>query len=54
MVENISNVTFKTPDGRYVLIALNTNDTFKIFNIKQNDKWFTTTLQAGDVGTYIW
>lgn len=51
---NISTVAFKTPAGKKVLIAVNTGAVSEIFNIKFNDKWTTTSLQAGDVGTYIW
>lgn len=51
---NISTVAFKTPVGKKVLIAVNTGTVSEIFNIKFNNKWTTTSLQAGDVGTYIW
>jgi glucosylceramidase len=51
---NINTVAFKTPTGKKVLIAVNIGNTSEIFNIKFNDKWATTSLQAGDVGTYIW
>ena len=51
---NINTVAFKTPAGKKVLIAVNTGAVSEIFNIKFNDKWTTTSLQAGDVGTYIW
>ncbi len=48
------NVCFKRPDGKKVLIVLNDGSRSSTFNIKHNGKWFTTTLAAGDVATYIW
>lgn len=51
---NLNNVAFKTPSGKKVLIVENDGNTSEIFNIKQNGKWITTSLEAGSVGTYIW
>lgn len=51
---NLSNVAFKTPAGKKVLIVVNTGSTGELFNIKYNGKWVTTSLDAGSVGTYIW
>ncbi len=51
---NFSNVAFKTPEGKKVLIVLNDNSTSQQFNIKFNGKTVTTTLDKGAVGTYIW
>jgi glucosylceramidase len=51
---NLNSVAFKTPSGKKVLIVENDGNTSKIFNIKQNGKWITTSLEAGSVGTYIW
>lgn len=51
---NLNNVAFKTPRGKKVLIVENDGNTSEIFNIKQNGKWITTSLEAGSVGTYIW
>lgn len=53
-VGNVHNVAFKTPQNKYVLIAVNTGNTTEIFNVKFNSKWFSSSLQAGEVGTYIW
>jgi glucosylceramidase len=51
---NLFNVAFKTPTGKKVLIVLNDGATSAIFNIKQNGKWVTSTLDTGAVGTYVW
>jgi glucosylceramidase len=53
-VGNVHNVAFKTPENKYVLIAVNTGNQSETFNIKFNSKWFLTSLQAGEVGTFIW
>lgn len=50
----LSNVAFKTPDGKKVLIVMNTNTNEQIFNIKYNGKIVTTTLPAGAAATYVW
>lgn len=51
---NLDNVAFKTPAGKKVLIVENDGDTKSTFNIKFNNKWVTTSLNAGSVGTYVW
>jgi glucosylceramidase len=51
---NLYNVAFKTPDNKKVLIVENDGNTTSSFNIRFNNKWITTTLPAGGVGTYIW
>ena len=52
--ENLHNVAFLTPQGKKVLIVLNDGNVAQSFNIKSNQKWITTSLDAGAVGTYIW
>jgi glucosylceramidase len=54
MVTDLPNVAFKTPDGRLVLIVLNTSDKTENFNIEFNKKIATTSLNAGAVATYVW
>jgi glucosylceramidase len=51
---NLSNVAFKTPSGKKVLIVENDGNTTETFNIKFNGKWIPTSLESGSVGTYIW
>jgi glucosylceramidase len=54
ITDNLYNVAFKTPDGKKVLIVVNDGSTSSLFNIKYNNKWLTTSLDSGSVGTYIW
>ncbi|MGH2646421.1 MAG: glycoside hydrolase family 30 beta sandwich domain-containing protein, partial [Ginsengibacter sp.] len=51
---SLQNVAFKTPAGKKVLIVENDGASGITFNISFNNKWTTTTLPAGAVGTYIW
>ena len=53
-VSGLSNVAFLTPDGKKVLIVLNTGSQWQQFNIKFNGKTASTSLNGGAVGTYIW
>ncbi|RNL54741.1 glucosylceramidase [Pedobacter jejuensis] len=50
----LSNVAFKTPDGKKILIVANTGSTNTTFNISYNGKIVSTTLEKGSVSTYIW
>jgi len=50
----LQNVAFKTPDGKKVLIVENDGTAAETFNIRFKNKWTTTTLPAGAVGTYVW
>lgn len=54
LIDNLSNVAFLTPNGKKVLIVVNTGDTVQTFNIKENNEWVITSLDAGAVGTYVW
>jgi glucosylceramidase len=51
---NLNNVAFKTPAGKKVLMVENDGNTKSTFNIKFDNKWITTSLNAGSVGTYVW
>ena len=50
----LPNVAFKTTDGKKVLIVSNITDTPQKFDVHTGSKTFTTSLNAGSVGTYIW
>jgi glucosylceramidase len=50
----LPNVTFKTPDGKKVLIVSNTSDSAQSFDVHSGTKVFTASLSAGAVGTYVW
>lgn len=51
---DLPNVAFKTPDGRKVLIVLNSGSTTQTFNIGFNKRTAVTTLGSGSVATYVW
>ncbi|MEO6732470.1 MAG: glycoside hydrolase family 30 beta sandwich domain-containing protein [Ferruginibacter sp.] len=51
---DLSSVAFKTPSGTKVLIVENDGTTAVTFNIQFNNKWVTSSLPAGGVGTYTW
>jgi glucosylceramidase len=50
----LPNVAFKTPEGKKVLIIVNTASTLKNFNVTFNGKSAMLTLDGGAVGTYVW
>ena len=54
IVGKLSNVAFKTPQGKIVLLVLNDGDNKETFNIEFNQKRVTTSLESGDVATYFW
>lgn len=51
---DLPNTAFKTPDGKKVLIVMNTAGMAKSFNIKYGDKSVRMRLEGGAAGTYIW
>jgi glucosylceramidase len=51
---NLPNVAFQRPDGKKVLIVLNTGNALQYFNIGYRSKVTTTLLSPGSVGTYVW
>lgn len=51
---NFNNVSFVTPKGEKIVIAINNGTTKKLFSIQYGKKSFTATLLPGAVGTYIW
>lgn len=53
-ISNVSNVVFKTPEGKYVMIAVNDSTSAQVFNIKFNGKWVLVSLDSGSAGTFIW
>jgi glucosylceramidase len=54
ITSQLDNVAFKTPDGKKVLIVVNSADASQTFNIQFNGKQVTTSLTGGAVATYIW
>jgi glucosylceramidase len=53
-LDTLPNVAFRTPDGKKVLIVSNITDTPQTFDVHTGAKTFTSTLPAGNVGTYVW
>ena len=51
---HLQNVAFMTPDGKKVLIVLNDSNAAQTFAIAAGGMNFTTTLNGGAVGTYVW
>jgi glucosylceramidase len=53
-VDDLPNVAFKTPNGKTVLIVVNTAEASKTFVISSHKKTTTVTLKSGSVGTFVW
>ena len=53
-LENLSNVAFTRPDGKKVLIVLNTGKETRNFKIGYKGKVAPAYLTAGAVATFIW
>lgn len=51
---SLSNVTFKRPDGKYVMVVVNESAGAANFNIRINGKWVTPNLPGNSAGTFIW
>jgi glucosylceramidase len=50
----LSNVAFKTPDGRKVLILLNENPKEQLFQVGFKGKYARLLIKAGAVATLVW
>ncbi len=50
---DLENVAFKNPAGNVVLVVLNTGKQATKFEVKAGKKVFTTKLNPGAVGTYV-
>jgi glucosylceramidase len=53
-MEQLATVAFLTPDAKIVLVASNTSNFPKTFDVRYHGKSFTTTLPEESVGTYVW
>jgi len=51
---NLVNVAYRTPAGRYVLIAMNDGKTTQSFNVSFGGRIVTHSLSVGSVATYVW
>lgn len=54
LVDGLDNVAFLTPEGKKVLVVLNSDSQVKSFHITYRGKQVQTSLDAGAVMTYIW
>lgn len=52
--EGLSNVAFRTSNGKTVLIVANSGASPQSFSVRFHNRAFTTTLAAGAVATYLW
>jgi glucosylceramidase len=50
----ITDVAFRTPQGKTALIVANNSETDHSFSVEIHGRSFSTTLNAGSVGTYVW
>ena len=50
----LTNAAFITRDNKKILLVVNNEKTQQIFTVRFHHHSFTTSLQAGAVGTYIW
>jgi glucosylceramidase len=53
-IDQLPNVAFKTPEGKYVLIVLNTSSEETNFQIKHFEQYAQLKLPAGALATYYW
>lgn len=52
--EGLRSVAYRTPRGRFVLIARNGGKFARDFGIRQGGRTFRARLNAGAVGTFVW
>jgi glucosylceramidase len=50
----LPNVAFKTPAGSTVFIVVNSDNQPRTFAVRSHNREFTTSLNVGDVATYVW
>lgn len=53
-IAGVPNVAFLTPEGKKVLIAINTTDHERNFNLKYKDQTAPVNLHAGTAATFVW
>lgn len=54
MADGLSNVAFKTPKGKIVLIVLNDSQNRTKFNVNYKGKFVQVEMDKGAVGTFVW
>jgi glucosylceramidase len=53
-IDSVSNVAFRTPQGRHVLIVSNNSGKEQRFNIRFRNRTAEAKLEGGAVATYVW
>lgn len=53
VIDGVSNVAFKTPEGLIVLIAANKSKSSQAFSVQNSSNIFDAVLPAGAVATYV-
>jgi glucosylceramidase len=53
-LDNLPNVAYETPSGKYALIVANTSGAAQTFQIRFHGESITSTLSGGAVATYVW
>jgi glucosylceramidase len=53
-IPGLANVAFLTPDGKKVLVVINTSKQLQQFTFKFNGKIAPASLNPGAVATYVW
>ncbi|RZM07362.1 MAG: glucosylceramidase, partial [Pedobacter sp.] len=54
LVSGLPNVAFKTPEGKKVLVVLNTSTTPQVFTVQSDKSTLSTNLRAGAAATIVW
>jgi glucosylceramidase len=53
-LEQLSTVAFLTPEGKVVLVAVNTGNFPKTFQIEYHGRSAVATLHSESAATYVW
>jgi glucosylceramidase len=53
-LDNLPNVAYETPSGKYVIIVANVSGTAQTFQIRFQGNSIASTLSGGAVATYVW
>ncbi len=53
-IADLPNVAFRTPEGKIVLVAINTGGAKRDFRVRTEDRVFSASLEAGCAGTFMW
>jgi len=52
--QTLSNVAYKAPEGKRVVIVFNDGQQQQSFNIPHRGKLATSVLKGNAVGTFVW